>query len=141
MRLYLDTNILIFLLNEKKSLDNNVLEILFDYSNVFYTSTVCVHELIHLSQIGKILWKKQNGKPFIAEDVLGSLHEMSIEIKTITEKHLAQYASLPIIKDHHDPFDRLIIAQAISDKATLVSSDLKFKWYEKYGLDFIQNNR
>lgn len=44
MRLYLDTNILIFLLDEKKSLDNNVLEILFDYSNVFYTSTVCVHE-------------------------------------------------------------------------------------------------
>lgn len=30
MRLYLDTNILVFLLDEKKSLDNDVLEILFD---------------------------------------------------------------------------------------------------------------
>ena len=29
MRLYLDTNILVFLLGERKSLDNNVLEILF----------------------------------------------------------------------------------------------------------------
>lgn len=66
---------------------------------------------------------------------------MSVGIKTITEKHLAQYASLPIIKDHRDPFDRFIISQAISDKATLISSDLKFRWYEKYGLDFIQNNR
>jgi len=65
----------------------------------------------------------------------------SIEIKPVTEKHLAEYASLPIIKEHRDPFDRLIIAQAISDKATLVSSDLKFQWYEKYGLDFIQNKR
>lgn len=141
MRLYLDTNILVFLLGEKKSLDNNVLEILFDYSNTFYTSTVCVHEFIHLSQIGKISWKKQNGKPFQAEDILASLQEMSIEILPITEKHLAVYASLPIIRDHRDPFDRLIITQAISDKATLVSSDLKFQWYEKYGLDFIQNNR
>ena len=34
-----------------------------------------------------------------------------------------------------------IIAQAISDRATLVSSDLKFQWYGKYGLDFIQNKR
>ena len=45
------------------------------------------------------------------------------------------------LKDHRDPFDRLIIAQAISDKATLISSDLKFQWYEKYGLTFIQNKR
>ena len=141
MRLYLDTNILVFLLGERKSLDNDVLEILFDYSNTFYTSSVCVHELIHLFQIGKISWKKQNGKPFVAEDVLASLLEMSIEIKPIMDKHLAEYASLPIIKEHRDPFDRLIIAQAISDKATLVSSDLKFQWYERYGLEFIQNKR
>lgn len=141
MRLYLDTNILVFLLGERKSLDNAVMEILFDYSNAFYTSSVCVHELIHLFQIGKITWKKQNGKPFEADDVLVSLQEMSIDVISVTEKHLAEYATLPIIKDHRDPFDRLIIAQAISDKATLVSSDLKFQWYEKYGLDFIQNKR
>ena len=141
MRLYFDTNILVFLLGERKSLDNDVLEILFDYSNTFYTSSVCVHELIHLFQIGKISWKKQNGKPFEAEDVLASLEEMSIEIKPITEKHLAEYASMPIVREHRDPFDRLIIAQAISDKATLVSSDLKFQWYKKYGLEFVQNKR
>ena len=141
MRLYLDTNILVFLLGERKSLDNDVMEILFDYSNAFYTSSVCVHELILLFQIGKITWKKQIGRPFEAEDVLVSLQEMSIDVIPVTEKHLAEYATLPIIKDHRDPFDRLIIAQAISDKATLVSSDLKFQWYEKYGLDFIQNVR
>ena len=141
MRLYLDTNILVFLLDERKSLDNDVMGILFDCSNAFYTSTVCVHELIHLFQIGKIAWKKQNGKPFEAEDVLNSLREMSIDVVPVTEKNLAKYAYLPIVKEHRDPFDRLIIAQAISDRATLVSSDLKFQWYGKYGLDFIQNKR
>lgn len=141
MRLYLDTNILVFLLGERKSLDNNVLEILFDYTNTLYTSSVCVHELIHLAQIGKIAWKKHNGKLFEAEDVLTSLKEMAIEILPITVKHLSEYARLPIVREHRDPFDRLIIAQAISDRANLVSSDLKFQWYEKYGLNFIQNKR
>ena len=66
---------------------------------------------------------------------------MSIKVLPISEKNLQEYASLPFIGDHRDPFDRLIIAQAISDKSTLISSDLKFKWYEKYGLKFIQNKR
>ncbi len=40
-----------------------------------------------------------------------------------------------------DTNDRLIIAQAISDKATLVSSDLQFPKYRKYGLSLHQNKR
>ena len=36
---------------------------------------------------------------------------------------------------------RLIVAQAISDRIPLVSSDGKFTRYERYGLDFIQNRR
>ena len=117
MRLYLDTNILVFLWGDRQSINRDVLGMIFDYSNPLYTSTTCVHELIHLFQIGKI----------------------SIKILPISEKNLQEYASLPFIKDHRDPFDRLIIAQAISDKATLISSDLKFQWYEKFGLKFIQN--
>ena len=66
---------------------------------------------------------------------------MSIDVIPVTEKQLAEYAALPIVRDHRDPFDRIIIAQAISDKATLVSSDLKFQWYDKYGLEFIKNHK
>ena len=114
---------------------------IFDYSNTLYTSTTCVHELIHLFQIKKISWRNQEGRHINAEDILDSLLSMSITILPISEKNLQVYATLPFLKDHRDPFDRLIIAQAISDKATLISSDLKFQWYEKYGLTFIQNKR
>lgn len=141
MRLYLDTNILVFLLGNPSSLNDDVQELLFDYSNTLHTSSVCVHELIHLFQIGKITWKKQDGRRFEATDILEVLHSMYVDIMPITEKNLETYASLPIVRDHRDPFDRLIISQAISDKATLVSSDLKFEWYGKTGLDFIQNKR
>ena len=141
MRLYLDTNILVFMFGDHESLDKDVLGMIFDYSNTLYTSSTCVHELIHLFQIGKVCWRKQNGKPFQAEDILEGLEAMSISILPITDNNFLCYATLPFIKDHRDPFDRLIIAQAISDKATLVSSDLKFQWYEKYGLEFIQNHK
>lgn len=141
MRLYLDTNILVFLLGDPTSLNDDVQELLFDYSNTLHTSSVCVHELIHLFQIGKITWKKQDGRRFEATDILEVLRSMYIDIMPVTEKNLETYASLPIVRDHRDPFDRLIISQAISDKATLVSSDLKFEWYEKSGLDFVQNKR
>lgn len=56
-------------------------------------------------------------------------------------KHIDTLAALPIYDDHRDPNDRMIIAQAISDKIPLVSSDRKFIRYERYGLDFIFNER
>ena len=45
------------------------------------------------------------------------------------------------MNDHRDPNDRLVIAQAISDKTALISSDHKFSLYEKNGLDFVFNER
>lgn len=66
---------------------------------------------------------------------------MGISIIDVDRRHLAAYASLPMLKDHSDPFDRLIIAQAITDKIPIVSSDHKFKLYEKYGLQLVFNKR
>ncbi len=53
MRLFLDTNILVFFLYDRYKLCADEKERLFDYLNVLYTSTVCVQELIHLCQIGE----------------------------------------------------------------------------------------
>ena len=95
MRLYLDTNILVFLLGDHQSLDKDVLGMIFDYSNTLYTSTTCVHELIHLFQIKKISWRNQEGRHINAEDILDSLLSMSITILPISEKNLQVYATLP----------------------------------------------
>ena len=110
MRLYLDTNILVFLICDNTSLSDDVLELLFDYSNTLYTSVVCVHELIHLFQIGKISARKENGKTLSPDEIIQTLDKMSIGRVTLSDKHLQAYAALPIMRDHRDPFDRLIIA-------------------------------
>ena len=113
MRLFLDTNILVFFLYDQDELCKNTKECLFDYSNTLFTSTVCAQELIHLCQIGKI---SQDSRL-----VLDALFETGIKIEQITTKHLSELAKLPIYDDHRDPNDRMIIAQAISDKDSLIS--------------------
>lgn len=141
MRLYLDTNILYFLIQENREISNDVRRQVTDYSNILYTSSVCVHELIHLCHIGKIRIGKKSDIIQKPSDVFHLLKNCGIEIVSVKEFHMKAYAELPFWKEHSDPNDRLIIAQAMSDKACLVSSDHKFKHYEQYGLDFLFNKR
>ena len=140
-RYYLDTNILVFLLEKRSDeISKEVGELIMDYENLLFTSTVCVHELIHLSQIGK-LHIKRKGKNADISEFSQWLDEMSIKIVPVTVQNLQTYSTLPLFDEHRDPNDRLIIAQAISDKIALVSSDRKFYMYEKYGLEFVFNRR
>lgn len=133
MRLLLDTNVLVYFLYSDDYLSPSVKIDLLDFSNVLFTSTVCVQELIHLCQTGKI---KQN-----AEKVISDLDNAGINIEQVTERHLKSFASLPLYDDHRDPNDRMIISQAISGRIPLVSSDRKFLRYERHGLNFIYNER
>lgn len=133
MRLLLDTNVLVYFLYSDDYLSPSVKIDLLDFSNVLFTSTVCVQELIHLCQTGKI---KQN-----AEKVISDLDNAGINIEKVTERRLKSFASLPLYDDHRDPNDRMIISQAISDRILLVSSDRKFLRYERHGLNFIYNER
>ena len=138
MRYYLDTNILFFvLLNKSDELDDKVTDILDDYSNLFLISTVAIRELILLYNKGE--FKKSNYKTY--KDLFVTIEELNYEIVPVTKKHLYVYAELETAEDHKDPNDHVIIAQAISDKIPVISSDRKFKRYEKQGLQFVFNKR
>jgi PIN domain nuclease of toxin-antitoxin system len=138
MRYLIDTNIFIFFVHGVYDLTHEVVDILADYSNKIYMSSRAVEESINLFQLGKIKdkrWKK-------AQDIIDFIKtETEIEIKPIKEEHLRTLAGLPLFEDHKDPTDRIIIAQAITEKIPIISSDKKFFLYEKYGLDFIFNKR
>ena len=139
MRYYLVTIILIFLIArlENDELSSDVYALFSSYENTFVTSSVCVHELINLLQIGKL----ERNKYLTETEVLQWLKMNDIKVMYTTEKHLQTLSQLSLYGDHKDPFDRLIIAQAISDKIPLISSDHKFPQYEKEGLSFIFNKR
>ncbi|OAV64695.1 PIN domain protein [Bacteroidales bacterium Barb6XT] len=138
MRYYLDTNMLVFiLLNSKDDISREVDDIVFDYSNMLYASSVAVNELMLLYKIGKV--ELEDCKS--AEDIIPGLKRCSIEIVYYNQYHLAKYAALEIADGHKDMNDHAIIAQAIVDKIPLVSSDTKFHCYTGQGLDFVFNRR
>jgi PIN domain nuclease of toxin-antitoxin system len=46
-----------------------------------------------------------------------------------------------MLKEHRDFSDRMIISHAITEKLILISSDTHFYKYERFGLDFIYNEK
>lgn len=141
MRYYLDTNILAFLFsgNENQILES-VLDVIFDYESTLLVSSMTVIELTHIVQTGKLNNARKKFAPN-AKDLLPWIEEHGIKIQKVTEKNIEMLSSLPLHGDHRDPWDRMIIAQAISDKIPLISSDHLFRIYEQDGLSLIFNKR
>ena len=141
MRYYLDTNILYFMLvRDTNSISADVQNLIDDPYHILYTSTVAVHELIHIFQIGRVRIGRHS--PITdACKILSWLEDVGVVIRETTPKHLLEYSNLPIQGDHRDPNDRLIIAHAIADRVPLISSDRKFSRYRGHGLNFVFNER
>jgi len=59
----------------------------------------------------------------------------------VAEEHLRTLARLPLFPDHRDQTDRIAIAQAITEKIPIISSDRKFQDYRRSGLDLVFNKR
>jgi PIN domain nuclease of toxin-antitoxin system len=138
MRLLLDTNIYVYMVTDRKSLTKDVCTYLEDPENLKYLSIVSLQELITAFRTKKLLskiWKTE------AEMVSFVLNDPSVEIDNTDVNVIRTLAALQVneAQDHKDPFDHIIIAQAISHKMTLVSSDTKFPFYRKQGLRLVEN--
>ena len=79
---------------------------------------------------------KHPGAKLISSTQLASgLTQMGAVLLHVQQTHIERLASLP---DHHqDPFDRMIIAQAIEEKLTCISSDDRFPLYKPSGLNLL----
>lgn len=76
MRYYLDTNILIFIiLGQDDNISHDVRALLVDYGNSFMTSTLCLQEVVHLVQIGKIEMPKGTDTRKAAQFAVNSIIE------------------------------------------------------------------
>jgi len=137
MRYLIDTNILYFYMTDIDELTAEVKDILSDHGNLLYMPFKSVEELVYMVQSGRIRLKQCKS----AEDVISFIGDTNIEIKYPKREHVLTLARLPIFPDHKDPADRVIIAQAITEKIPLISSDRKFHYYIKYGLNFVFNKR
>jgi PIN domain nuclease of toxin-antitoxin system len=94
--------------------------------NRIVVSVITFYELAIKINIGKILLSKSLNE-FYADTLSNN-----IEILPIQQFHLNKFIELPKFDTHKDPFDRLIIATAIAENATLLSADGNFRLYENY---------
>jgi PIN domain nuclease of toxin-antitoxin system len=79
-----------------------------------------------LFHIGKIYPKKWKS----AQDIFYMIEqELGYSIDYIKKEHLQTMARLELAPSHNDPSGHLIIAQVITEKIPLVSSDRKFELY------------
>jgi PIN domain nuclease of toxin-antitoxin system len=138
MRYLIDTNIVVFFGTEKDRLSRYVSDILNDCENRIYVSSESVKEVFMLLEHRKInvpAWKR----PQHFFDTIEN--EWGFAVSYVKKEHLLTFAGLEAVKDHNDPFDRMIIAQAITEKMPLISSDAKMQHYREQKLDFIFNEK
>ena len=71
------------------------------------------------------------------DEFLAGIYKIGLKDITPSPEQWSTYYLLPKIKDHRDPFDRMIIWLAIQSGMTLLSSDSKFDKYKPHGLSLV----
>ena len=120
MRYLLDTNCLIWVMHgEFARIPKDILHILKTDDKRFSISILSIWEMTI---------KKSLGKLRLDDSYLEVITKLGLDIIPINIEHLVTLQNLP--QHHKDPFDRLIIAQAISEKLTLVTTDQELARYD-----------
>jgi len=121
MTILLDTQTFIWFMEDASKLPINVKNIMNNDDNELFLSVATLWEMTIKMSIEKLKLSRN-----ITEIVNLSL-ENGFKILPIETKHLISLFGLKYI--HRDPFDRMIIAQSISENIPVISSDGIFKEY------------
>ena len=122
MKYLLDTHALLWFLAGDKQLSGRVLQLIDDLNNEIFVSIVSLWEIAIKVSLGKLTLIKPFEELFPEQ-----LHFNSIEIVDITVDTLIKLITLPLL--HRDPFDRLIIAQALVEGLPIIGVDSAFDAY------------
>jgi PIN domain nuclease of toxin-antitoxin system len=122
MRYLIDTHILIWYALGDSQLSANAIAEIQNIDNQIFISKASLWEMAIKINIGKL---HLQGLPFAHLETL--LSDNNIAILDIRYDHFNTLLTLPL--HHGDPFDRLIISQAITDDFTVITDDSKFKMY------------
>jgi PIN domain nuclease of toxin-antitoxin system len=127
----IDTHEFIWWADAPQKLSTQTLAALLDKSNDLYLSLASLWEMQIKVQINKLAFKRGLKNTLEMHKIQNNL-----QILPITAEHIYELENLPF--HHKDPFDRLLIAQAISENFTLVTDDPEFS---AYGVGFLQSQR
>jgi PIN domain nuclease of toxin-antitoxin system len=119
--LLLDTNVLIWVLLQHQRLRQDAVAAM-AAADLRYASAASVWEIAIKVGLGKLDLPRN-----VAAWLPRELYESGMTPLPITADHAARVEALPL--HHRDPFDRLLIAQALTENLTVVTADTRFAAY------------
>lgn len=122
MKLLLDTHSFLWFIEDDARLSRTAKTIIEDGDNEVLLSVGSLWEMAIKVSLGKLKFSQ----PF-ATFVPAQLATNTISLLPITVDHPAQVVTLPF--HHRDPFDRLLIAQALTEDIPIVGADAVFDGY------------
>ena len=122
MRLLLDTHAFLWWLAGHKRLSEAARRAITDEANDILVSAASAWEITTKHRLGKL-----PGAEAVVHDVAGSIADQGFEELPITVGDGGRAGGLP--GPHRDPFDRMLIAQALTRNLVLVSNETLFDRY------------
>ncbi len=122
MKLLLDTHCWLWWLSEPQKLTSSMQQAITDTNNELFVSVASIWEIAIKVAIDK-LTIPQPLRQLVAEQ----LPLDGVNILDIRMIHVLKIEELPL--HHQDPFDRILIAQAICENLTIITRDKKFAAY------------
>ena len=121
MKYLWDTHALIWFGENDPQLSKKAKQAIESLDNEKYVSLATLWEMSIKSSLGKLQLKMQ------LKAVIAALQENGFLLLPISPDHVLQVETLPFL--HKDPFDRLLIAQAIHEDFFIVSNEVPFDDY------------
>jgi PIN domain nuclease of toxin-antitoxin system len=123
MRLLLDTHAFLWwVINDGRLSQAARRAIADDDNNDVLISAASAWEITTKHRLGKL-----PGADLMAADVAGAIANQGFGALAITVDDAARAGALP--GTHRDPFDRMLIAQALTHNLVFVSNESRFDWY------------
>ncbi len=132
MNYLLDTHYVLWSLFNPELITNSIIQILEDEQSTKYVSGINLWEISLKYSLGKLELEDSN-----PDEVFTSITESGFEVAEVDAHLFASYYKLPKKDDHKDPFDRMLVWQAINSDYTLISNDQKIKAYIDDGLKLL----
>jgi len=122
MKVLLDTHIFLWFISYDSRLSINVQNIIRDPNNEIYLSIVSIWEAIIKYQLGKLPLPESPEIYFPKQRDRHQILNLDLD-----ESSVAQLAKLPLL--HRDPFDRMLICQALENGLAIATVDAAIRKY------------